>query len=123
MSQASISVTLNTRALVRAAELTNSTLGTAVQDLADEIVADAKANAPVDTGALRDSLASEVTEELEIEVHDGVDYGVYQEYGRGGAHPRPARPFLTPAVERARSRLPTLVGEALKGLWREAGGK
>jgi HK97 gp10 family phage protein len=120
MSKASVSVSLDTRVLSRAAELTNQKLGDALQTLADEIVAEAKANAPVDTGALRDSLEATITGELEIEVHDGVSYGIFQEYGWKNG---PAQPFLTPAVEKARGRLPELVGEALDKLWREAGAR
>lgn len=120
MSKASVSVTLDTRVLSRAAELTDQKLGDALQTLANEIVAEAQSTVAVDTGALRDSLTSEVSGELEIEVHDGVEYGQWVEFG---TQKMPARPFLTPAVEKARGRLPELVGEALDKLWREAGAR
>lgn len=124
MAKASIAVTLDTRVLSRAAELTNQTLGNAVQQLADEIVEDARANCPRSTldGAdyvhLQDTIEAEVIGELEIDVHDGKEYGIFVEAGSRGT---PARPFLTPAVEKAKGRLPELVAEALENLWRGAG--
>jgi hypothetical protein len=110
----SLTVNLDTRVLSRVADLTHQRLGEALQTLGEEIVAEAKAVVLVDTGRLRDSIEAEVIGDLEIEVHDGVSYGVVIEYGRGGTNPRPAFPFLTPAVEKARSRLPELVAAALQ---------
>lgn len=126
MAKASISVMLDVRVLSRAAELTNSVLGTAVQGLADEVVEDAKANCPrsdLDTAGyvhLADTIEATVVNDLEIDVHDGKDYGVHVEYGARG---RPGRAFLTPAVERGKEKLPGLVKDALDKLWREAGGR
>ena len=54
--------------------------------------------APVDTGALRNSIKATRKDDLLWWVHDGEDYGIYQELGtsRMSAHP-----FMVPAVERA----------------------
>lgn len=59
----------------------------------------AKINAPVLTGALRNSLHAEPVNDLTWKVADGVLYGVFQEFGtsRMAAHP-----FLTPAIESQR---------------------
>ena len=59
----------------------------------------AKQLAPVDTGALRNSLQSEPDGPYTWTVHDGVEYGVYQELG---TYKMRAHPFMTPAVEWAR---------------------
>jgi HK97 gp10 family phage protein len=60
---------------------------------------DAAALAPVDTGALRNSIVSEsgMIDDLNGIVKDGVEYGVYQELGtsRMAAHP-----FMVPALEK-----------------------
>jgi HK97 gp10 family phage protein len=67
----------------------------AVEESARELVADAKRRAPVDTGALRDSLHYTMTGPTEATAGDGVEYGIYQEFGT--VH-MPAQPFLVPAT-------------------------
>jgi HK97 gp10 family phage protein len=60
----------------------------------------AKTKAPVDTGALKSSLeAEENGSPLRWWVHDGVEYGIYQELGTSKMS---AQPFLVPAVEAVR---------------------
>jgi HK97 gp10 family phage protein len=62
----------------------------------------AQDKAPVDTGALKNSLeAEERSGPLAWWVHDGVEYGIYQELGTSKMA---AQPFLTPAVEIVRRR-------------------
>jgi HK97 gp10 family phage protein len=52
------------------------------------------------TGNLRNSIQAEQhTSPLDWWVHDGVEYGIYQEMGTSRM---PARPFLGPAVESVR---------------------
>jgi HK97 gp10 family phage protein len=60
----------------------------------------AKMLAPVDTGALRNSIHAAQSGELTWTVSDGVAYGVFQEFGtsRMAAHP-----FMTPAIEGQRA--------------------
>ena len=62
----------------------------------------AKDLAPIDTGALKNSIHVIKEKPLERIIADGVEYGIYQEYGttRMGA-----QPFMTPAVERERAQL------------------
>lgn len=69
---------------------------------ARRIEARAKELAPVDTGTLKSSLHVSQERPLERTIADGVEYGVFQEFGtrRMGA-----RPFLTPAVEMERKGL------------------
>jgi HK97 gp10 family phage protein len=70
-----------------------------VEKYGTQIAGQAANNAPVDTGALRNSVTSEsgMTGEMEYTVKDGVSYGVFVELGtsRMAAHP-----FLVPAVEK-----------------------
>lgn len=55
----------------------------------------AKVNAPVDTGALRNSIMGEA-DGLEGAIYTGIEYSVYQEFG---TYKMPAHPFFTPAIE------------------------
>jgi len=68
------------------------------------IQANAAQDAPVDTGALKNSIHAEQVDENNWIVEDGVEYGVYQELGTskgvtakhflGGATEREAEPFF-----------------------------
>jgi HK97 gp10 family phage protein len=62
------------------------------------IMSSAAQMAPVDTSALRNSILSEskMTGDLTFTVQDGVEYGVYQEFGTSRMG---AAPFLRPAIE------------------------
>lgn len=56
-----------------------------VQSTAMQIQAEAKQNAPVDLGALKNSIVKvEENEGLRAKVEVGVSYGAYQEFGTGG---------------------------------------
>ncbi|MCZ2097236.1 MAG: hypothetical protein LC121_13450 [Anaerolineae bacterium] len=61
----------------------------------------------VDTGTLRASIDWKAEGDRKRIVHDGVEYGVYLELGtdRGLA----PRPFMGPAFERLRGKLPGIV--------------
>ena len=80
--------------------------------IGEEIVADAKAFAPVKTGRLRDSIGKRVAG-LNLEVYADADYAAYVEYGTGRTSPHP---FLRPALEANRADLIAV----LKGELREA---
>jgi HK97 gp10 family phage protein len=95
---------------------------------------DAKINAPVDTGTLRNSISHRITESnglYEAEVGASVDYSDYQEYGTGrrGANSNviapssyeygnsqgiPAHPFLGPALLKNRVKIQELINTAVK---------
>lgn len=64
-----------------------------------DVEAQAKTRAPVDTGALRNSIHGTMTGPTEGEVSAGVDYAIYQEYG---TRTMPAHPFMIPAAEAVR---------------------
>lgn len=71
----------------------------AVRDAAAQLESRAKEMAPVRTGALRDSIHTEMDGDLVAQVGSDLDYSVYQEYGTSRM---PAHPFMTPAAEEAR---------------------
>ena len=59
----------------------------------------AKTVAPMDTGALKNSIHAYSVGRLHWQVSDGVEYGIYQELGTSR---HAAQPFMLPAVEWAR---------------------
>jgi len=69
-----------------------------VEKYGSQITGQAANSAPVDTGALRNSITSEsgMTGEMQYTVKDGVTYGIFQELG---THKMAAHPFLVPALE------------------------
>jgi HK97 gp10 family phage protein len=83
--------------------------GEALVELAEQIVDDAKALCPVDTGSLRRSIRYERDPEGGVIIAAGgggvinprtrreVDYAAYVEFGTGRS---PAQPFLQPALEK-----------------------
>ena len=77
------------------------------------ITGDAAKGAPVDTGALRNSITSEsgMTGELEFTVSDGVEYGIFQELG---THKMGAHPFMVPALEKWADRFIKAFAELFK---------
>jgi HK97 gp10 family phage protein len=68
--------------------------GAAVAKAAHDIEAQAKSRAPVDTGALRNSIAARQEAALAWIVAVGVEYGIYPEFG---TYKMGARPYLLPA--------------------------
>lgn len=67
-----------------------------------DIEGDAKALAPVDTGALRSSISTSISGDgrsgqMAAEIGPTVEYGVYQEYGTST---QPGTPFMGPAYDR-----------------------
>lgn len=85
-----MSVNLNKEAL-------NPTIQLFLDKCAKNVEEDAKSRAPVDTGALRDSIVAEKDEITEFKyiIHDGVEYGVFQELGTSKIK---AQPFLRPSL-------------------------
>lgn len=85
------------------------------------LVADIKANAPVDTGALRDSIrvermGGEAKDEVKMQIGVfGEFYGHFQEFGTSR---QPARPFVRPAIDRHAAglveRFRKIVGESIE---------
>ena len=87
-----------------------------VRETAEGVVQQAQALAPVDTGALRDSIrvaAGELTdgESIDSMVEVDVPYALFVEYGTVR---HPAQPFLTPAIEGARTEFEARMIEAME---------
>ena len=78
-----------------------------VKWLAYQVEAGAKMRAPVDTGALRNSLHTEQVQEGVYRVSDGVEYGLFLEIGyrHFGSGQFIQYPFLIPACEEIRDDL------------------
>jgi HK97 gp10 family phage protein len=66
-----------------------------VARVAREIEQDAKANAPVQTGYLRESIEAQV-EGKSAEVVAGAEYAGFVEFG---TYKMPAQPFMSPAID------------------------
>lgn len=117
MARSGLRVKVNVRGLDRLGELARLNLEEAVELEAREIAADAAARAPVRSGDLRDSIEAVPLGPYQWEVHDGVPYGVHQEYG---TRHMAARPFMTPAFAAGELRFPVRVKAALEQAIRDA---
>ena len=82
-----------------------------VQKAAQNIERRAKDNAPVDIGALKGSINVKRSGQFSRTIGDGVDYGIYQEYGTVNMG---AQPWLIPAVEAERADFLKSWGDLLK---------
>lgn len=92
-----VRVDIDTRILDKFARSCNMSTDQAVRAAALQVEGVAKNLAPVDTGALKNSIHTERKGEMEYTVGDGVEYGIFQELG---THKMPAHPFLIPALKR-----------------------
>lgn len=94
--------------------LNNEKLPPIVKKHTMNIQANAMMNAPVDTGALKNSIVSEPTTQdgRNWSVHDGVEYGIYQELGTSRGVK--AKHFLGNACEKEAEPFFNDVKEALK---------
>ena len=72
---------------------------TIIQETIFAIETTAKIKCPVDTGALRASIISEMTDETAGQVATNIEYAPYQEYGTSKMA---ATPYMTPAAENER---------------------
>lgn len=116
-----VSVTVDTRVLDGLMASSQGVAAEVLQRAALEFETEAKVRAPVDTAALRNSIHTEGGG-MAYTVSDGVEYGVYQEFGvnhpyeinspvniKGQwvfikTHPGfKAQPFFTPAAEKVGS--------------------
>jgi HK97 gp10 family phage protein len=82
-----------------------------VKATAFKVEAAAKVLAPVDTGALRNSLGSEAVDDLTWQVGTGQDYAKFVEFGTSRMA---AQPFLVPALEGNRAEFERRIAELFK---------
>jgi len=99
---ATVEVKLDTRELVRIASGLNIKVDDVLGILAHQVEIISKALAPVDTGALKNSINTKRQKKNEWRVQDGVEYGIYQELGTSRMA---AQPFMVPAAEMVASDL------------------
>jgi HK97 gp10 family phage protein len=83
-----------------------------VRKTAFAIEATAKANAPVDTGALRNSISTD-HRALSAEVGPTVEYAIWVE---GGTSRMAPQPFLGPAVDRHEPQFLAALGKLVDGV-------
>lgn len=91
-----------TRDLTAAPARVGERVSRALRKAAFDIERDAKAFAPVDTGALRNSIGTDLTGDgrsasMTADIGPTVDYAVYQEYGTSRM---PPHAFMGPAFDR-----------------------
>ena len=79
----------------------------AIREVADQCANEAKALAPVRTGALRDSIHVEDVDELTVAVGSELEYSPFVEYGTSRMA---AQSYLTPAAINARENLKNKLG-------------
>lgn len=84
-----------------------------VKNAALAVEGQAKALAPVDTGALRNSIQTELEGDLTAHVVVGVEYAEYVEHGTYKMAPQP---YLTPAAALVEPQFIANVTKALHGL-------
>ena len=75
------------------------------------VEADAKAMAPVDTGALRASITSKPAG-MRCDIGTNVEYAIYQEFG---TYKMAAHPFLVPALKGNEQAIIELIAAAISG--------
>jgi len=113
----SFSVTADTTALRKAfseaAVAISQGLEDGVAESAHALRDDAKRNAPVETGKLRDGIAAHVEGlKAEVAVFDLDAY--YSQFVEFGTSKQPAQPFMLPAVEAERKRFVKRLNKAVK---------
>jgi len=106
-----IKIVLNTKKLDGLPDEVRQNAAIILDKAARHIEATAKDLAPVDTGALKNSIGVRSPEKLVRIIHDGMTYGVDQEYGTSRFA---AQPFMTPAFEAERGRLESAWRELIK---------
>nr|AUN37290.1 hypothetical protein [uncultured bacterium] len=83
----------------------------ALLQTAADITLIAKQLAPVDTGALRDSIGADPVDSLTVRVGSDMPYAPYVEYGTSRS---PAQPYLTPAFAQSEETFKTRLAEAMQ---------
>lgn len=97
-------ITLDTTLLDKLIEQAPKKASQIIETYGLKIASEAAQGAPVDTGALRNSILSEShkEEDLLFIVRDGVEYGAWVEFGTSR---QAAQPFMVQAIENNREPL------------------
>lgn len=91
-------IDIDMKVLEKFAQMTDMSVEQALKATAYQVEGLAKDRAPVDTGALKNSIHNWKRGEMEHAVGDGVEYGIFQELG---TNKMSAHPFLIPALRKA----------------------
>lgn len=97
MSGLTVNVDVRSNRLPAIAAMLRPRAEAVISKAAHDIEAAAKSQAPVDTGALRNSIQAHPEAALAWVVAVGVEYGIYQEFG---TRKMAAQPYLIPAFQR-----------------------
>lgn len=92
-----VKIKLDTRELDKIAKGMDKNTDDVIGILANQLEGYAKVKAPVDTGALKNSINAKRRRRNYWEVRDGVEYGIHQEFG---TYRMAAHPFMVPAAEK-----------------------
>lgn len=106
-----MSVKLDTARLQQLRQELRPRAAAVIAGAAFEVESATKRLAPVDTGALRNSIAAMQKGELLWWVEVGVEYGRFVEFGTSRMR---AQPFLVPGVEQVRPRFEAQWAELFK---------
>ena len=104
-------IKLDTKVLDRLTRELDMNTNQVLRAISFQVEGGAKTRAPVDTGALKNSIHTEQKGKNKYIVADSVEYGIYQELG---THKMAAQPFMVPAVEAVRKYL----ADKFKGLFK-----
>jgi HK97 gp10 family phage protein len=115
-----LTITANVGPLTRLGALLELELTKALEQLKEETVSDARGRAPVKTGFLRDNISGSVTTGPGMVIATIVSAAPYSGFVDMGTRRMAARPFFTPAVDQARSKLGELAQEAFREALRRA---
>jgi HK97 gp10 family phage protein len=108
-----VTVVIKLNRIPEVAAQIHAAVGQAVQQTAAQVQTDAKSIVPVRTGALRDSIKTEMVGDLAAVVGSDLYYAVFVELG---TRRMTARPFLTPAMETARVQFPSTIRDLIAGI-------
>lgn len=95
------------------AEALRSGMGDALREIAQVIVDSAQANAPVDTGYLRDNIQIQSESDTEVIVVSAAEYSTFVEHG---TRYMSAQPFFEPAIEEGRSQAGQILRDAFENV-------
>lgn len=95
----------------------------ASNDMAEDVGDEVRNSAPVDTGKLKASIDVAPVETDDPNVREAGVYidnrAFYWRYTEYGTQAKAARPFITPAVERARGKMPGIFREKFGAVFEE----
>lgn len=92
------------------ADLLSTGLGEALREIAQVIVDAAQANAPVDTGFLRDNIQIQDESDTSVTVVSQAEYSSFVEFG---TRYMAAQPFFEPAIEAGRAQAAQILRDAI----------